>query len=78
MRAARSSRNAARGCRYLLRFKEGSIPSIHEEYQKLRELEGNRQEETYRMPGKGNGEKGWKEKTVWHDYVTGIAYEGMP
>jgi len=71
---------SAHGCRYLLRFKEGSIPSIYVEYQKLRELEGSRQEETYRMPGKkpgkGNGEKGWKEKTVWHDYVTGIAYEG--
>ena len=70
----------ARGCRYLLRFKEGSIPSIYGEYQKLRELEGNRQEETYRIPekkpGKGNVKKGWKEKTVWHDYVTGIAYEG--
>lgn len=71
---------SARGCRYLLRFKEGSIPSIYGEYQKLRELENNRQEETYRIPekkpGKGNGKKGWKEKTVWHDYVTGIAYEG--
>lgn len=71
---------SARGCRYLLRFKEGSIPSIYGEYQQLRKLEGNRQEETYLMPkkgpGKGNGKKGGEEKTVWYDYATGIAYEG--
>ena len=70
----------AADCRYLLRFKEGSIPSIYGEYQQLRKLEGNRQEETCLIPekktGKGNGKKGREEKTVWYDYVTGIAYEG--
>lgn len=66
------------GCRYLLRFKEGRIPAVYGEYEKLRGLEGNYQEEKYLVPGKkkGKGKKGWEEKTVWHDYVTGIAYEG--
>lgn len=67
------------GCRYLLRFKEGSIPSVYEEYGKLRGLEKNRQEEKYVVQGSSKGKDGKKEnteKTVWHDYVTGIAYEG--
>lgn len=65
------------GCRYLLRFKEGSIPSVYEEYQELRKLEGNRREETYLVQEKRKetGEKEFREKTLWYDYVTGIAYE---
>ena len=62
------------GCSYLLRFKEGSIPSIYGEYQELRKLENNYQEEKYLVPEK-NGGKG-KSRTEWYDYVTGIAYEG--
>lgn len=68
-------------CSYLLRFKEGSIPVIYGEYQKLRKLESNYQEEKYLVPekdvGKGKGRQEREEKTVWHDYVTGIAYEGQ-
>lgn len=65
------------GCRYLVRFKEGSIPSVYGEYEGLRKLEGNYQEEKYRVPEKkGNGEKDWKEKKVWHDHVNGIGYDG--
>lgn len=59
------------GCRYLLRFKEGSISSVYGEYQVLRKLSPSRQEEIYLEPGKGG-----KEKKVWHNYVAGIAYEG--
>lgn len=72
----RECREAGRG--YLLRFKEGSIPSIYGEYQKLRKLEDNYQEEKYLVPEKngGKGRREREEKTVWHDYVTGIAYEG--
>ena len=68
------------GCSYLLRFKEGSIPGIYGEYQKIRRLECNYQEERHLVPGKdggkGKGRKKRKEKTIWYDYVTGIAYEG--
>ena len=65
------------GCSYLLRFKEGRIPAVYGEYRKLKDLERNYQEE-YLVPGKkkGQGKKEWEEKKVWHDYVTGIAYEG--
>jgi len=52
------------GFRYLLRFKEGSIPYIYGEYQEIRELEGNHEEEKV---GKG---------TIWYDHVRGIEYEG--
>ncbi len=70
----RECREAGRS--YLLRFKEGS--SIYGEYQKLRKLEDNYQEEKYLVPEKngGKGRREREEKTVWHDYVTGIAYEG--
>ena len=46
--------------KYILRYKEGSIPSINQEYQELKKLEKNR------MEGK-DGE---------YDYVTGIDYRG--
>lgn len=60
-----------------MRFKEGSIPSVYGEYEELRKLEGNYQEEKYRIPEKkGNGEKDWKKKKVWHDHVNGIEYGG--
>lgn len=66
------------GCRYLVRFKEGSIPHIYREYQALRKLEGNCQEMECLIPekGKGKGKKVLKPKRVWHDYVTRIEYEG--
>lgn len=50
--------------KYLLRFKEGSIPSVGEEYQKLKRLQQNVREN--------------KEDGYWYDFVTGIAYEGHP
>lgn len=49
-----------KGWRFLLRFKEGSIPTVHQEYMALKETEKNRQEK---------GE-------AWYDYVNGIAYGG--
>jgi len=50
--------------RYILRYKEGSIPSIGAEYRKLKELEKNYQEK------KSGNEK------EWTDYVTNIDYNG--
>ncbi len=54
------------GCSYLLRFKEGRIPAVYGEYEKLRGLEGNYQEEKYLAPGKkkGKGKKDREEKRV--------------
>lgn len=49
--------------RYILRYKEGSIPTVGAEYRKLKGLEKNYQEH--------ETETG-KE---WHDYVTGIDYK---
>lgn len=51
--------------RYLLRYKEGSIPSIAEEYESIRKREGNRREE---RDAQG-------ELVCWYDYVTGIEYQ---
>lgn len=50
--------------RYILRFKEGSIPTIASEYRELREIEKN-----YR-------EQKWKNGKEWYDYVTAIDYKG--
>ena len=50
--------------RYIVRYKEGSIPSIAGEYRKLKRLEKNYQE---RM-----GETGKN----WYEYVTDIDYKG--
>ena len=50
--------------RYILRYKEGSIPTIGGEYRKVKEMEKNYQER--------ETETG-KE---WHDYVTDIDYNG--
>lgn len=49
---------------YIVRYKEGSIPTIGAEYRKLKELEKNYQE--------------WITQTgkEWHDYVTDIDYNG--
>ena len=50
--------------RYILRYKEGSIPSIGEEYRELKEMEKNYQERETQT-GK-----------EWYDYVTDIDYKG--
>lgn len=44
--------------RFLLRFKKGSIPIVHQEYMALKGTEKNRQ----------------KKSEAWYDYVNGIAY----
>ena len=46
--------------RFLLRFKDGSIPTVRQDYEGLKKLEKKRQEE---------GDK-------WYDYANGIEYEG--
>ena len=53
-----------RNWRYILRYKEGSIPYLAEEYRTLREEEGNHQERV------------WEGGKEWQDYVTGIDYKG--
>lgn len=53
-----------RGWHYILRYKEGSIPSIAEEYGKLKKWEKNYQE------------KGVENGKWWYDYVTEIDYNG--
>ena len=50
--------------RYILRYKEGSIPSIAGEYRKLKRLEKNYQERI------------WETGKNWYDYVTDIDYKG--
>ncbi len=50
--------------KYLLRFKEGSIPSVGEEYQKLKKLQRNLRSN--------------KEDGYWYDFVTDLDYEGHP
>ena len=50
---------------FLLRYKEGSIPSVYQEYTSLQSLQGNRQV------------KKTAQGIVWHDYVTGIDYKGF-
>lgn len=50
--------------RYILRYKEGSIPTIGAEYRELKRLEKNYQEHVTE-----NGKE-------WHDYVTDIDYNG--
>ena len=50
------------GWQYLLRFKEGSIPSIYQEFKALRELNGNRRQ---MASMKGN---------YWYDFVNEIDY----
>ena len=49
---------------YILRFKEGSIPTMAAEYKKLREIEKNRTETTV------------NDGKTWNDYVTDIDYNG--
>ena len=51
--------------KFLLRYKEGSIPSVYQKYESLKLLQGNRQEEKT------------AQRKFWHDYVTGIDYEGV-
>lgn len=50
--------------RYILRYKEGSIPSIAEEYEKLKGREQNRQEQTR------------EDGLYWYDYISEIDYRG--
>ena len=50
--------------RYILRYKEGSIPSVGAEYRKLKGMEKN-----YRERVLETGKE-------WHDYVTDIDYNG--
>ena len=50
--------------RYIVRYKEGSIPSIAGEYRKLKRLEKNYQERI------------WETGKNWYDYVTDIDYKG--
>ncbi len=47
---------------YILRYKEGSIPSTAEEYESLKKVEKNYQE------------KRLGDEKSWYDYVTGINY----
>ena len=49
---------------YILRYKQGSIPTIAAEYKKLREIEKNLREENFQ-----NGR-------CWYDFVMGIDYNG--
>ncbi len=49
---------------YILRYKEGSIPSIASEYRQIKEIEKNYQEHV------------WKNGNEWYDYVTDIDYKG--
>ncbi len=53
-----------RGWRYILRYKEGSIPSVMDEFQASKNLYKHRRESV-------------REGTAcWHDYVEGIKYRG--
>lgn len=51
--------------RYILRYKEGSIPSIFREYQDLQNLEGNRRDKTS------------SRGAFWYDFVNDIDYNGI-
>ena len=53
-----------KGWHYILRYKQGSIPTIAAEYKKLREIEKNLREESLQ-----NG-------MCWYDFVMGIDYNG--
>lgn len=52
------------GWHYILRYKEGSIPTIADEYQRLKEIEKNCQEQKL------------DDGVCWHDFVTDIDYNG--
>ncbi len=52
------------GWHYILRFKDGSMPAIADEFGRIRKIEGNRQEQ--KLDG----------GICWHDSVTGIDYNG--
>lgn len=51
---------------YLIRFKEGSIPTVGAEYKTLKELEKNRREVKE------------KEGCIWYDFANAIDYNGIP
>lgn len=50
--------------KYIIRYKEGSIPTVYQEYEMLKGREKNRKE----IKHAGD--------IVWHDYITGIDYNG--
>ena len=50
--------------RYILRYKEGSIPTIGAEYRELKKREKNYQEQI------------WENGKKWYDYITDIDYKG--
>ncbi len=52
------------GWHYILRFKDGSIPAIAEEFGRIKEIEGNRREQKL------------SDGACWHDFVTGIDHNG--
>ncbi len=52
------------GRHYILSFKDGSIPTIADEFGRIRKIEGNRQEQA--VDG----------GICWHDFVTEIDYNG--
>lgn len=53
-----------KGWRYILRFKEGSVPTVADEYSKLKDLEKNRREMTL------------EDGVAWYDYAQGVDYNG--
>lgn len=53
------------GWKYIVRYKEGSVPSINDEYQKIRKLEGNLEQVHLS-----------KKKVCTYDHVNEIDYEG--
>lgn len=50
--------------KYIVRFKEGSIPYVADEYRSLKKRENNTHKKTA------------GDKTAWHDYIEGIDYNG--
>lgn len=55
---------ADKGWKYILRFKEGSIPTVAEEYEELRKITGSGQEKAL-----GDGK-------AWYEHVKGIDHNG--
>ncbi len=52
------------GWRYILSFKDGSIPTAADEFGRIRGMEGSRQEQKL------------SDGICWHDFATGIDYNG--
>ena len=58
------ARCRSNGWRYILRYKEGSIPTVADEYGRLKKTEKNRREQELR------------DGSCWHDFVTDIDDNG--